>query len=157
MSMESAKAHLAKFGLDGRIKQYDESTATVELAAKAVGCEPARIVKTLSFKREGGCILLLAAGDARVDNAKFKQSFGIKARMLTHDEAALLTGHSVGGVCPFGVNDAAKVYIDESIKRFDVVYPAAGAANCCIEMTLDELERSSGSLGWVDACKGWNE
>ena len=158
MSIERARAHLRAVGLEERIREFEVSSATVELAAQAVGCEPARIVKTLSFKGAvEGCILVLAAGDARVDNAKFKAEFGIKARMLTADEAARLTGHAVGGVCPFGVEPGAKVYLDESIKRFERVYPAAGSASSAVELSVPELEKASGYEKWVDVCKGWRE
>ncbi|MDO4548555.1 MAG: YbaK/EbsC family protein [Clostridia bacterium] len=153
--LDKARAHLKKYGLDGKIRLFDVSTATVALAAQAVGCDEARIVKTLSFKTDDGCLLLMAAGDAKVDNAKFKKCFGIKARMLDHDEASLLTGHEVGGICPFGVNETAKVYMDKSIERFDIVYPAAGTPNSCVELTVGQLETASNSLGRVDACKGW--
>lgn len=158
MSIERARAHLRQAGLEDRIQEFEVSSATVELAARAVGCEPARIVKTLSFKGEGeGCILVLAAGDARVDNARFKAEFGVKARMLSPDEAARLTGHAVGGVCPFGVEAGAGVYLDESIKRFDTVYPAAGSANSAVRLSVPELEKASGYRRWVDVCKGWRE
>lgn len=158
MSIERARAHLRALGLEDKIKEFPVSSATVELAAKAVGCEPARIVKTLSFAGpEDDCILVLAAGDARIDDARFKAQFGLKARMLTPDQAIRLTGHAVGGVCPFGVEPGAKVYLDESIRRFQVVYPAAGSANSAVELTIAQLEAASGFLQWVDVCKGWGE
>lgn len=158
MSIERARAHLRALGLEDKIKEFPVSSATVELAAKAVGCQPARIVKTLSFAGPADdCILVLAAGDARIDNARFKAQFGLKARMLTPDQAIRLTGHAVGGVCPFGVEPGAKVYLDESIRRFQVVYPAAGSANSAVELTIAQLEAASGFLQWVDVCKGWRE
>ncbi|MEG2858368.1 MAG: YbaK/EbsC family protein [Clostridia bacterium] len=154
MSMERARAHLARYGLDGQIREFEASSATVELAAEAVGCEPARIVKTLSFKAPDGCLLLLCAGDAKVDNAKFKQVFGFKAKMLEREEAEELIGHAVGGVCPFGVNPGVKVFFDQSIRRFDVVYPAAGTGNSAVKLTIPELARACPDAQWVDACKG---
>ena len=158
MSIERARAHLRALGLEEKIREFPVSSATVELAAKAVGCEPARIVKTLSFVGpQEGCILVLAAGDARIDNARFKAQFGLKARMLAPDQAARLTGHAVGGVCPFGVEPGAQVYLDESIRRFQTVYPAAGSANSAVELTIPQLEAASGFIQWVDVCKGWRE
>lgn len=157
MSIERARAQLARFGLEGRIQEFSVSSATVELAAEALGCEPSHIAKTLSFAVEDGCVLVVAAGDARVDNAKFKAFFGTKARMLPAAEVEGLVGHGVGGVCPFGVNEGVRVYLDESLRRFEVVYPAAGTAASAVRLTLPELEAASGSLGWVDLCKGWQE
>ena len=155
MSLEKARAHLARFGMDNRILEFDTSSATVELAAQAVGCEPARIAKTLSFLVEDHCVLIVAAGDARIDNGKFKSFFHTKARMPAADQVEALVGHAVGGVCPFGVGPCVTVYLDQSLRRFDTVYPACGSANSAIELTLDELERCSGSLAWIDVCKGW--
>lgn len=157
MSIERARAQLAHFGLEGRIREFTVSSATVELAAQALGCEPSHIAKTLSFAVGDGCVLLVAAGDARVDNAKFKAFFGVKAKMLPAAEVEGLVGHGVGGVCPFGVNEGVRVYLDESLRRFEVVYPAAGTAASAVRLTLPELETVSGSLGWVDLCKGWQE
>lgn len=153
MSIERARAHLARHGLEDRIKELTVSSATVALAAEALGCEPARIAKTLSFENGEGAILILAAGDARIDNAKFKHRFGMKARMLSADRVEPLIGHGVGGVCPFGVSEGIPVYLDESLKRFDIVYPAAGTAASAVMLTLSELERASEADGWVDVTK----
>ena len=153
MSIERARAHLAKYGLEDRIRELTVSSATVALAAEALGCEPARIAKTLSFENGEGAILILAAGDARIDNAKFKHRFGIKAHMLSAERVEPLIGHGVGGVCPFGVREGIPVYLDESLKRFDIVYPAAGTAASAVMLTLSELERSSEADGWVDVTK----
>jgi len=153
MSIERARAHLAKHGLEERIKELTVSSATVALAAQALGCEPARIAKTLSFEHGDGAILILAAGDARIDNAKFKQRFGMKAKMLGADKVEPLIGHGIGGVCPFGVNEGVPVYLDESLRRFDFVYPAAGTSASAVYLTLPELERASEFIGWVDVCK----
>ena len=127
MSIEKARAHLKKHGLEDRIIELNESSATVALAAQALGCEPAHIAKSLSFEDGDGAVLILAAGDARIDNPKFKQRFGMKARMLSADRVEQLIGHAVGGVCPFGVNPGVPVYLDESLRAFDIVYHAAGA------------------------------
>ena len=143
MSIERVRDYFKTYGMDGRILEFDVSSATVELAAQALGCEGCRIAKTLSFMVDGGPILIVAAGDAKVDNHKYKQQFGTKAKMLTADEAARLVGHAVGGVCPFGVNPGVKVYLDESLKRFETVFPAAGSSNSAIELTIPELERYS--------------
>lgn len=153
MSIERARAHLKKHGLEERIKELTVSSATVALAAEALGCEPARIAKTLSFENGEGAILVLAAGDARIDNAKFKHRFGMKAKMLSADRVEPLIGHGVGGVCPFGINEGIPVYLDESLKRFDYVYPAAGTSASAVYLTLPELERASESGGWVDVTK----
>lgn len=153
MSIERARAHLAKYGLEDRIRELTVSSATVALAAEALGCEPARIAKTLSFENGEGAILVIAAGDARIDNAKFKHRFGMKAHMLSAERVEPLIGHGVGGVCPFGVNAGIPVYLDESLKRFDIVYPAAGTAASTVTLTLSELERASEADGWVDVTK----
>ena len=153
MSIERARAHLAKYGLEDRIRELIVSIATVALAAEALGCEPARIAKTLSFENGESAILILAAGDARIDNAKFKHRFGMKAHMLSAERVEPLIGHGVGGVCPFGVNAGIPVYLDESLKRFDIVYPAAGTAASAVMLTLSELERASEADGWVDVTK----
>ena len=155
MSIEKVKAYFAAQGIADRILEFDVSSATVELAAQAVGCAPERIAKTLSFMVDGGPILIVAAGDAKVDNHKYKQQFATKAKMLTPDQAAELVGHAVGGVCPFAVNPGVKVYLDVSLKRFETVYPAAGSSNSAIELTIPELERYSGCTAWVDVCKNW--
>ena len=153
MSLELAKAHLKRFGLADRVQLFDVSSATVELAAQAVGCEPARIAKTLSFLLPEGPVLILAAGDARIDNSKYKAQFHTKAKMIPHDQVEELIGHGVGGVCPFGVKEGVPVWLDESLRRFDLVYPAAGTSNSAVKLTLAELEQASQALGWVDVCK----
>ena len=155
MSLEKARAHLEKYGLADRIREFDVSSATVELAAAAVGVEPARIAKTLSFMVGETPTLVVFAGDARVNNQAFKATFHTKARMLTAEQAAELVGHAVGGVCPFGVNPGVEVYLDESLRRFETVWPAAGSSNSAVELSCDEFERVSESLGWVDVGKGW--
>ena len=157
MSIERVKAYFAQFGMESRICELGQSSATVELAAQALGCAPCRIAKTLSFSLNGVPILIVTAGDARIDNAKYRGRFGAKAKMLTPEEAAALIGHAVGGVCPFAVNDGVTVYLDRSLKRFDTVFPACGSSNSAIELTLDELERYSSSPEWVDVCKGWED
>ena len=153
MSIEKGRAYLARFGMEDRILEFPVSSATVELAAAALGVEGARIAKTLSFKREDGCILIVAAGDARIDNHKFKELFHMKAKMLTLDEVLELVGHPVGGVCPFGINEGINVYLDESLKRFTTVFPAVGSGNSAIELTLDELYRVANARAWVDGCR----
>lgn len=153
MSIEKGRAYFRALGIEDRVLEFDASSATVELAAKAVGVEGARIAKTLSFKTPEGCMLILAAGDARIDNHKFKETFHMKAKMLTADEVLELVGHPVGGVCPFGCNEGVPVYLDESLKRFETVFPAVGSANSAIELNLDELFRYSKALKWIDVCK----
>ena len=153
MAIERVRAFFRQHGLEERIQEFDVSSATVELAAQALKCEPCRIAKTLSFLVDGAAILVVAAGDARVDNAKFKAKFQTKAKMLSPADAEALIGHAVGGVCPFAVNDGVKVYLDESLKRFATVFPACGSSNSAIEMTLPELEQYSGFVEWVDVCK----
>ena len=155
MSFEKAKAYLDKKGLGDRVQTFEVSSATVELAAKAVGCEPERIAKTLSFLVDGKAVLILAAGDAKVDNHKYKETFHTKAKMLSLDQVTELVGHQIGGVCPFGVNEGVEVYLDESLKRFPVVYPACGSANRAVKLTVPQLKDCSGYLSWVDVCKGW--
>ena len=155
MSIETVKAYLAQFGLEDRVQKFETSSATVELAAQAVGCEPARIAKTLSFLVDGAAILIVPAGDARIDNPKYKARFGTKAKMLTPDQAVELVGHAVGGVCPFAVHEGVKVYLDVSLKRFETVFPACGSANSAIELTCDELERCSQREEWINVCKDW--
>ena len=155
MAIEKVKAYFAAFGMADRIREFDVSSATVELAAQALGCEPCRIAKTLSFLVEGEPILIVAAGDAKIDNPRYKAQFGTKAKMLTPEEAETMVGHAVGGVCPFGVNEGVKVYLDESLKRFSTVFPACGSSNSAIELTIAELEKYSGFLSWVDVCKNW--
>lgn len=153
MSIEKAREHLKKFGMDERIMEFDVSSATVELAAEALGCEEREIAKTLSFTAAERVILVVAAGDCRVDNRKYKTEFGIKAKMIPFDDVERLTGHAAGGVCPFGVNDGVEIYLDESLKRFDKIYPACGSANSAIGMSIEELEKTSGYVKWVDVCK----
>lgn len=153
MSIERARAHLSKYNLQDRIREFDVSSATVELAAAALGVEGARIVKTLSYLVDGNAVLIAAAGDIRVDNRKFKDTFHTKAKMLTAEQAGEMIGHNVGGVCPFGVNEGVKVYIDVSVKRFETVFPAAGSSNSAVELTIPELEMASEAVGWVDLAK----
>ena len=155
MAIEKVREFFSRYGIQDRIREFDVSSATVDLAAQALGCEPCRIAKTLSFLVDGRAILIVAAGDAKIDNPKYKARFGTKARMLTPDEAIALVGHAVGGVCPFGVNDGVTVYLDESLKRFATVFPACGSSNSAIELTIPELEAYSGFTAWVDVCKNW--
>lgn len=153
MSIEKGRAYFRQFGMEDRVIEFNVSSATVALAAEALGVDGARIAKTLSFKAPEGCVLVLAAGDARIDNHKFKEFFHMKASMLTADEVLELVGHPVGGVCPFGINDGVPVYLDESLKRFVTVFPAVGSGNSAIELDLDELYRYSNALAWIDVCK----
>ena len=155
MAIEKVKAYFREHGMEERIQEFDESSATVELAAKALHCEPQRIAKTLSFMLENEAVLIVAAGDAKIDNPKYKKKFGTKAKMLSLDEVETLVGHAVGGVCPFVVNEGVKVYLDVSLKRFETVFPACGSSNSAIELTIPELEKYSGYAEWVDACKGY--
>ena len=159
MSIENVRAYFRPLGREGDILEFEVSSATVELAAQAVGVIPARIAKSLSFLAEGSCVLIIAAGDARVDNAKFKARFHTKARMLTADQVVDFTGHAIGGVCPFAIERGdVKTYLDLSLRRFDTVFPAAGSSNSAIEVTCDELEQYACNFqGWVDVCKGWQE
>ncbi len=153
MSIEKGRAYFRQFGMEDRVREFDVSSATVELAALALGVEGARIAKTLSFKKDDSCILILTAGDARIDNHKFKDKFHMKAKMLAPDEVLSIVGHPVGGVCPFGINDGIDVYLDESLKRFETVFPAVGSANSAIELDLDELYKYSNAIEWIDVCK----
>lgn len=153
MSIDRVKAYFKKYGMEGEIREFDVSSATVELAAAALCCEPERIAKTLSFMVDGHALLVVAAGDARIDNAKYKAQFGTKAKMLSADEVEGMVGHAVGGVCPFAVNEGAEVYLDVSLKRFETVFPACGSSNSAIELTIPALEEYSGYKGWVDVCK----
>jgi prolyl-tRNA editing enzyme YbaK/EbsC (Cys-tRNA(Pro) deacylase) len=153
MSIEKVRSCFAELGIADRIMEFSVSSATVELAAQALGCEGARIAKTLSFKIAEAPILIVAAGDVRIDNAKYKARFGTKAKMLTPEEAATMIGHAVGGVCPFAVNEGVAVYLDESLKRFNTVFPACGSSNSAIELTIPELEQYSGFAEWVDVTK----
>ena len=153
MSMEKARVHLAKFGLEDRIIELTQSSATVALAAEALGCAPEHIAKTLSFVNGDSAILILAAGTARIDNAKFKARFGMKAKMLPAEVVEDTIGHGVGGVCPFGVNPGIPVYLDESLKAYEIVYPAAGNAASGVRLTIEELFTASQALDFVDVCK----
>ena len=153
MSIERVKEYFRQYNMEDKILEFDVSSATVELAAQALGCEPQRIAKTLSFKIGDEAILIVAAGDARINNGKYKAKFGIKAKMLSADEVEQMVGHAVGGVCPFGINEGVKVYLDESLKRFETVFPACGSSNSAMEMTMEDLERYSGYEEWVDVCK----
>ena len=155
MSIEKVRSYFETLGIADRIQEFDVSSATVDLAAQAVGVEGKRIAKTLSLLAGETCILIVAAGDARIDNKKYKAKFGIKAKMLAHDDVPEYIGHAVGGVCPFAVKEGVKVYLDESLKRFETVFPAAGSANSAIELTIPELEQYSKFDGWVDVCKDW--
>ncbi len=157
MSVEKVREYLKAYGVEDRIREFDISSATVELAAVAVGVEGARIAKTLSFKVGEEPILIVAAGDAKVDNSKYKHFFGAKAKMLTHEEAVERTGHAVGGVCPFALPADVKTYLDESLRRFETVFPAVGSSASAIELTCDELQHCCGEnfVQWVDVCKGW--
>ena len=158
MSVEDVKRYLAGFGMEGRVLEFDVSSATVELAAQAVGTEPCRIAKSLSFLVDDHAVLVVAAGDARIDNPKFKARFHTKAKMLSPDQALEMVGHAVGGVCPFAIKPGTTVYLDESLRRFDTVFPAAGSAASAVELTCDELERCCANFdGWVDVCKGWRD
>ena len=157
MSIEKVRAYFKTLGMEEKIREFPVSSATVELAAQALGVEGARIAKTLSFKLDERTILVVAAGDAKIDNTKYKATFGGKAKMLTPEEAVERVGHAVGGVCPFAVNDGVEVYLDESLRRFDTVFPAAGSSNSAIELTCDELAQYAKSDKWVDVCKGWQE
>ena len=148
---------MRQFGVEDRVREFDVSAATVEWAAQAVGCEPARIAKTLSFRTNDGVILIVAAGDAKVDNPKYKARFGCKAKMLSFEEVEPEIGHAAGGVCPFGVNTGVTVFLDESLHRFETEFPACGSSNSAIELTIPELEQFSGYKAWVDVCKGWRE
>lgn len=157
MSIEKVRSWLDQYDAADRILEFPVSSATVELAAQALGCEPCRIAKTLSFAVHDTPILIVTAGDAKVDNAKYKARFGVKAKMLSHEDAAERIGHAVGGVCPFAVKEGVEVYLDVSLKRFPTVFPAAGSSNSAIELTIEELERFSGFLSWVDVCKAWQD
>lgn len=157
MAIETVREYFRAFGIDNRIQEFPVSSATVELAAQALHCQPCRIAKTLSFLVDGAPVLIVTAGDAKIDNPKYKAQFGTKAKMLTPEEAETLVGHAVGGVCPFGVREGVTIYLDESLKRFDTVFPACGSSNSAIELTIAELEKYSAYTAWVDVCKGWTE
>lgn len=155
MAIEKVKEYFKEFGIEDRILEFEVSSATVALAAGALGCEGARIAKTLSFKIDDGCVLIVAAGDAKVDNGKFKAFFGTKAKMPSGDEVEELCGHAIGGVCPFAVKDGVKVYLDKSLTRFETVFPACGSSNSAVEMTIEELQKYSNCVEVIDVCKDW--
>lgn len=155
MAIENVKAYFRKYGIEEKILEFDVSSATVELAAEALHCEPQRIAKTLSFLVAERPVLIVAAGDAKVDNHKFKEQFTTKAKMLSPDQVEELVGHAVGGVCPFAVKDGVIVYLDVSLQRFETVFPACGSANSAIELTIPQLEQYSGYTEWIDVCKGY--
>ncbi len=157
MSIDKVREYFRARGIEERIIEFDESSATVELAAAAAHTEPCRIAKTLSFMLPDGPIVIVMAGDAKIDNKKYKTEFGKKASMLSAEQAEQLTGHAVGGVCPFALNEGVRAYLDVSMKRFETVFPAAGSSNSAIELTIPELEEYSGCEKWVDVCKGWQE
>ena len=155
MAIEAVRKYFSEYGMEDRIREFDVSSATVELAAQALGCEPCRIAKTLSFLVNDKAVLVVTAGDAKIDNAKYKAQFKTKAKMLTPKQAEMMVGHAVGGVCPFGINEGVAVYLDESLKRFVTVFPACGSSNSAIELTIPELEQYSLYDCWVDVCKNW--
>ena len=155
MSIERVKAYFRAYGLEENIQEFEVSSATVQLAAEALHCEPQRIAKTLSFMINGDAVLVVMAGDAKIDNAKYKAQFGLKAKMLSPEEVERMVGHAVGGVCPFAVNKDVKVYLDISLKRFETVFPACGSSNSAIELTIPELQQYSRPIDWVDVCKNW--
>ena len=153
MAIEKVREYFKGFGIEERILEFDVSSATVELAAEAVGCEGKRIAKTLSFLVDGNAVLIVCAGDTKIDNPKYKAEFHTKAKMLAFEDVERLIGHAVGGVCPFAVNEGVRVFLDESLKRFETVYPACGSSNSAIELTLGELEELTKPSVWVDVCK----
>ncbi|MBR3807151.1 MAG: YbaK/EbsC family protein [Lachnospiraceae bacterium] len=155
MAIDKVKEYFKQFGIDHKIKEFEVSSATVELAAQALGCEGKRIAKSLSFLVDDKAILIIAAGDAKIDNPKYKAMFNTKAKMLSYDQVEEYIGHAVGGVCPFAIPDTVTVYLDESLKRFDTVFPACGSSNSAIELTIPELEKYSNFTSWVDVCKDW--
>ena len=155
MSIERVKPYFRAYGLEENIQEFEVSSATVQLAAEALHCEPQRIAKTLSFMINGDAVLVVTAGDAKIDNAKYKAQFGLKAKMLSPEEVERMVGHAVGGVCPFAVNKDVKVYLDISLKRFETVFPACGSSNSAIELTIPELQQYSRPVDWVDVCKNW--
>ena len=155
MSIQRVRKYFKEYGMENRIQEFQVSSATVELAAQALHCDPERIAKTLSFMVKDRVVLVVTAGDMKIDNSKYKAQFGTKAKMLSPDDAEILVGHKVGGVCPFGVKEGVEIYLDMSLKRFETVFPACGSANSAIELTNEELERFSAAASWVDVCKGW--
>lgn len=157
MSVAIVREYLKQFDKEKDVKEFDVSSATVELAAAALNCEPCRIAKSMAFLQDGAAVLIIAAGDARVDNPRYKQRFGQKARMIPPEEVETRVGHAVGGVCPFALREGVTVWLDESLRRFETVFPACGSASSAIELTVPELERCAGAAGWVDVCKDWRE
>ena len=153
MSIAIVREYLKAFDLEDRVMEFDQSSATVDLAAEAVGVEPDRIAKTLSFVKGDSCILIVAAGKHKIDNKKFKQTFSMKAKMLSAEDALRLTGHAVGGVCPFALPEGVEVYLDESLRAYDIIYPAAGSSNSAVKLTPEELLMASKAVGFVDVCK----
>lgn len=157
MAIEKVREYFRQYCMENRIQEFDVSSATVELAAKALHCEPCRIAKTLSFMVDRRPLLIVVADDAKIDNPKYKAQFGTKAKLLSPEEAETLVGHAVGGVCPFAVKNTVSVYLDKSLKRFETVFPACGSSNSAIELTIEELARYSLFTAWIDVCKGWDE
>jgi prolyl-tRNA editing enzyme YbaK/EbsC (Cys-tRNA(Pro) deacylase) len=157
MAVEQVKEYLKQYHMEGRLRELTVSSATVELAAQALGVEPARIAKSISLRYGDVCVIIVTAGDAKIDNTKFKTEFGIKPKMLTPEEVEPLTGYRIGGVCPFGNPDSAKVFCDCSLQRFSEIYPAGGSASSCVQLTCEELFVVSKSIRWVDVCKNWQE
>ncbi|HOJ10768.1 MAG TPA: YbaK/EbsC family protein [Clostridiales bacterium] len=155
MAIDSVREYLKKWDKDNDILEFETSSATVELAAQALGVEPARIAKTISFKNGESAMLIVTAGDAKIDNGKFKAEFGFKAKMLAPEETLEYTGHAIGGVCPFGLKNEIPVFLDISLKRFETVFPACGSSNSAIELTCEELDIYSSNKKWIDVCKGW--
>ena len=155
MAIESVREYFRKYGLEGRIQEFNVSSATVSLAAEALNCEEKWIAKSLAFMVDDNVILIVAAGDTKIDNNKYKSTFHKKAKMLSPNEVLELVGHGIGGVCPFGIKNGVSIYLDISLKRFETVFPACGSSNSAIELTIEELEKYSGYIEWVDVCKGW--
>ncbi|MDR1495633.1 MAG: YbaK/EbsC family protein [Clostridiales Family XIII bacterium] len=155
MSLESVRDYLKKWGIEDRILEFPTSSATVEEAARAIGCREKEIAKTMSFKIGDAAMLIVMAGDAKIDNSKYKARYSTKAKMLKGEEVEQITGHPAGGVCPFGISEDVAIYLDKSLKRFEKVYPACGSKNSAIELSLNELEKCSNYKEWIDVCKGW--
>ncbi len=155
MAINKVRSYFAQWNMEERIREFEVSSATVELAAQALNCEGKRIAKSLSFLGKDGCILVVTAGDAKVDNGKFKATFQMKAKMLSASQVEEMVGHAVGGVCPFAIKEEVRVYLDNSLKRFATVFPACGSSNSAIELTISELEQYSNAVEWVDVCKDW--
>ncbi len=153
MSIEKVRAYFKEQGIEDKIQEFEVSSATVELAAQALGCEPERIAKSITFQAGDRIIMIVTAGDQKIDNPKYKAQFGTKAKMLAREEAEDLIGHAVGGVCPFAVNEGVEIYLDESLKRFETVFPACGSSNSAAEFTIPELEKYTNYLEWIDVCK----